>query len=323
MMIRLIVQAVLALSLVEFIPVDGANFEQAARLPTSALRSSVAIAWQAAMAAEPGLPSADDRYPTKVDPDSLGVVTTAQSVLVLDRLTGLPLYQKNADAVRPIGSISKLMTAMVFLESAPNLQGPASILSEDYRDGGRLYLNLNDPVTVGGILKASLVGSDNSATITLVRLSGQSLEDFVARMNARATELGMTNTVFRDPTGLSAENTSTARDISRLLNAALAVSEIQSTVTMSEVSITQGSGLTVKIPSTDDLLQSFINQPPYQMLGGKTGYLPEAGYCISVGLAHEDEGEVLIVVLGSESKVSRVQEVKGLAEWAYRVFDWK
>ena len=76
------------------------------------------------------------------------------------------------------------------------------------------------------------------------------------------------------------------------------------------------------IPSTDELLTSFINQPPFAMLGGKTGYLPEAGYGIGVGVRHDGDGDVFIVLLGSDTKDTRVQEVKGLASWVYRVFEW-
>lgn len=319
MLIRAMLQAVLTVGLVQFVPVDGALLERFAHLPTATEYPASLVMTQLASV---HLPIAAERAPKRVDDQSLGVVTTAKSVLVLDRQSGSTLYQKNADEVRPIGSISKLMTALVFLETRPQLDASASVINDDYREGGRVYLAFNDPVSVGDLLHASLIGSDNTATMSLTRLSGFSETDFVAKMNAKAVELGMTSTTYHDPTGLSAQNTSTARDIVQLLSAVQDVPEIAETIIISQVTITQGSGRSATIESTDELLTSFVNQPPFTMLGGKTGYLPEAGYCIGVGVRHEGAGDVFIVLLGSENKYTRVQEVKGLADWVYRVYAW-
>lgn len=321
MLFRGLLQTILTLSLVQLVPVNGAAFERAAKLPTAESR---AVLLEAATLAgqHVSLPLSEERAPSRVDSDSLGVVTSARSVLVVDRETGLTLYAKNPDEVRPVGSISKLMTALIFLQKAPDLGAAASVFGEDYRPGGRVYLAANDPVTAADLLRASLVGSDNTATMSLVRISGMSEADFVSQMNARAAELGMVATVFHDPTGLSPRNVSSAGDIVRLLEAVQSQPEIAATIIMPEVTITQGSGRAVIIPSTDELLTSFINQPPFAMLGGKTGYLPEAGYGIGVGVRHEGDGDVFIVLLGSDTKDTRVQEVKGLASWVYRVFEW-
>lgn len=321
MLLRGLIQTILTLSLTQLVPVDGAILERAARLPTAESRSALLEAATLA-GRQVSLPLSDQRAPSRVEEGSVGVVTSAKSVLVVDRQTGLTLYAKNPDEVRPVGSISKLMTALVFLQDAPDLGAAASVLNEDYRPGGRVYLAANDPVTVADLLHASLVGSDNTATMSLVRISRMSEVDFVSQMNTRAAELGMMATVFHDPTGLSPRNVSSARDIIRLLEEVQAEADIASTIVLPEVIITQGSGRAVTIPSTDELLTSFINQPPFAMLGGKTGYLPEAGYGIGVGVRHDGDGDVFIVLLGSDTKDTRVQEVKGLASWVYRVFEW-
>lgn len=319
MFLRAMMQAVLAIGLIQFVPVDGAVLEQSAQLPTAAAYPASGVLGRLVSAS---LPTAPDRIPKRLDDSSMGVVTSARSVLVTDRTSGAALYEKNADEVRPIGSISKLMTALVFLETQPNLNGPGSVVDEDYREGGRVYLAANDPITVRDLLHASLIGSDNTATMSLARISGFSETDFVAKMNAKAQALGMAHTIFRDPTGLSVNNVSTARDLVALLSAVQEVSGIADTIVMSQVTITQASGRVVTIESTDELLTSFINQPPFTMLGGKTGYLPEAGYCIGVGVRREGSGDVFIVLLGSDTKYTRVQEAKGLADWVYRVFSW-
>lgn len=323
MFARLLVQAILTLTVIEMVPMDASTLERSAKLPTAAPRSSIMTALQLASYEDPALPQAGSRGPVKTDEQSLGIVTTAQSVYVIDRETGSVLFQKNPDATRPIGSITKLMTALVFLDGHPNLDTAAVVIEDDYRAGGRSYLAYNDPVTGRDLLQAGLVGSDNTAITALVRLSGKTQEVFVEEMNVRTEALGMHATRFVDPTGLSADNISTAMDITRLLDAALREPEIHATTTMPEAVITQESGRTVTIPSTDELLNSFVNEAPYDVLGGKTGYLPQAGYCMAVGVDHEGAGEVLVVLLGSESKISRVQEIKGLAAWVYRVFSWE
>ena len=100
------------------------------------------------------------------------------------------LFEKNTGEVRPVGSLTKLLSAAVFLETHPDLDAPASVLKEDLRSGGRDHLYVDDEVRVRDLLSASLVGSDNPSTVALLRLSGLSPEAFVERMNAMAGEEG-------------------------------------------------------------------------------------------------------------------------------------
>jgi D-alanyl-D-alanine carboxypeptidase/D-alanyl-D-alanine endopeptidase (penicillin-binding protein 7) len=312
----------LTTTLLQAVPTDGKTLETLAGLPTSDARSALTIALQTVRAAT-RFPVASDIAPTQIDEMSLGIVTSAQSVLVFDRASGKVLFEKDPSAVRAIGSITKLMTALVFLETSPVLAAQAALEEMDVREGGKLYLTLNDAVTIEDILSASLIGSDNSATMALVRLSGMDEVSFVARMNALAGELEMIDTQFEEPTGLSPHNRSTAYDLTHLLSRALSDERIRTMTTTPQVSITQASGRVAIIDSTDALLETFVNQDPFTMLGGKTGYLPEAGYCIALGVQKAGEGEVFVVLLGSDSSTTRVQEVKGLVDWVYRVWDWE
>jgi len=230
--------------------------------------------------------------------------------------------KKNANEIRSIGSITKLMTAYVSLRSGLDLDDLAAVSDEDLREGGHLYLYLNDQVTVHDILHASLVGSDNSATIALARLTGLSSEQFVEQMNTVAREIGLTNTTFADPTGLSAKNRSTTRDIAKLLEVVLQNSEIQNATRQSTSYFTSVAGTEYAVPNTNELLDSFINQNPYQIVGGKTGYLPEAAYCLAVQVQEDSGHDIFVVVLGSASKEDRFREVKGLTQWAYDTYDW-
>lgn len=322
MIIRLITQFALATTLLQLYPADAGVVERYATLPVSEMRQPGAREARSFLAR--GFPVSPDaeRAPRKVDPTSVGVVTSAVSAAVVDRATGQVLFAKNADEPRSIGSITKLMTAYVYLRGNPDLSAPAAIAPEDVRAGGIQHISVGDAVTAGDLLRASLVGSDNSATASLVRLSGMSEGDFVGRMNEVAAEIGMRATTFQDPTGLSAENRSVVADVARLVDRASEVSAIRDAAQMASVSFVGASGRGYAIPATDELLNSFLNEPPFKIVGGKTGYLPEAGYCLGSLVSENGGHELLVVVLGSETIAGRFQDVKALAAWAYQTFEW-
>lgn len=322
MIARLITQLILTTTLLSALPHDGASLEAAAGLPVPGERSAETIALQMVNSGY-GFPNVSLNGPTKIDLLSLGIVTSAQSVLVMDIESGAVLYEKNPTADRAIGSITKLMTALVFLGRSVDLTAQVVIEEVDVREGGRLYLAINDPVALGDVLKASLIGSDNSATVALARLSGLDERSFVEAMNKKAAALGMTHTVFTDPTGLSSTNRSTTYDLVKLVDAAMRNAQIQALTTTAQTTVRQASGRTVTIDSTDNLLKTFVNELPFRVLAGKTGYLPEAGYGIALAAEKVGEGSVFIVLLGSDSITARIQEVKGLVDWTYRVWDWE
>ncbi len=272
--------------------------------------------------AEPIGQTGNFKEPVKADMTSAGVVTSAVSAIVVDRVSGAVLFEKNSETSRSIGSITKLMTAYVFLETKPDLSSPAFLIAEDVRLGGAQHMRIDDPLTVRDLFLASLVGSDNTATAALVRLSGMPMGDFVARMNELAAEFGLWGTMFVDPAGLSVENRSIAPDVARLLDRVLENEEIRSATELQEVSIISGSGRTYRVESTNELLLGFLNKPPYKIVGGKTGFLPEAGYCFGAVVSREGAGEILVVVLGSESKYGRFQDAKALAAWAFKAYRW-
>jgi len=316
------VQLMLATTLLQLYPSDAGMIERYATLPAAEVRQSGA--YDALALLHRRLPSAPDanRAPTKVDSTSVGVVTSAVSAVVVDRATGFVLYEKNGEEPRSIGSITKLMTAFVFLRGNPDLTSPAAIAASDVRAGGVQHISVGDVVTIGDLLRASLVGSDNSATVSLMRLSGMSEGDFVGRMNEVAAEIGMRATTFYDPTGLSPENRSIAPDVVRLIDEAMKVDAIREATQLFAVTFQGSSGRMYSIRTTDDLLHSFLNQSPYKIIGGKTGFLPEAGYCLGSLVSENDVHEIIVVVLGSETITGRFQDVKALAAWAYKAFQW-
>jgi len=315
-------QLMLATTLLQLYPADAGVIERYATLPMAETRQP--SVYDALALMNRRLPEAPDasRTPRKIDPTSIGVVTSAVSAIVVDRATGAILFEKNGAESRSIGSISKLMTAYVFLSGNPDLSSPASVQSEDVRVGGVQHVSIGDVVTVGDLLRASLVGSDNTSTAALVRLSGMSDGDFVGRMNEVAAEIGMRNTTFIDPTGLSSDNRSVASDVVRLIDEALKVDAIREATEQPSVSFLGSSGRTYSVHTTDDLLDSYLNRDPYRIVGGKTGYLPEAGYCLGSLVSKDGTHEIVVVVLGSETITGRFQDVKALAAWTYKVFEW-
>ena len=82
------------------------------------------------------------------------------------------------------------------------------------------------------------------------------------------------------------------------------------------------SGRDYAVPNTNELLIGFINQDPYQIIGGKTGYLPEAGYCLAIQVQEDHGRDIYVIVLGSDTKEDRFREVKGLTQWAYDTYNW-
>lgn len=323
MIFRLIAQIMLSTVFLHLLPYDGEVMEKLATDAQDFDRTLFAVE-ESLNSDEPHLPEALSvpAPPVRVHPTSVGVVTTAVSAFVLDRATRTPLFEKNIDEPRSIGSITKLMTAYIFLETNPNLDALVTIDVKDVRLGGTQHLTVGDPVTIRDLLKASLVGSDNSATAALARLSSMNEGDFVARMNEAAAEIGMERTTFADTTGLSQDNRSIVSDLALMLDHILQNETIRTITQQPFITIASTSGALYTVESTDDLLHSFLNQPPYAIVGGKTGYLPEAGYCLGTIFSEDGGHEIIVVVLGSETDQSRFQDVKSLAAWTYKVYDW-
>ncbi len=322
MIVSALAHLIFATTILQIVPIDASDVENRVLSTQSFVPVSV---YNASSFSTARLPMARnvDQAPTKRKINSIGVVTTAVSALVLDRQTHTVLFQKNINEPRSIGSITKLMTALVVLESGIDLQQRVTLLAEDLRFGGVQHLSINDTYTVQDLLYASLVSSDNTATAALARLSRLSMGDFVARMNEEAAEIGMEYTQFVDPTGLSAKNQSVVYDIARLLDEVAQNAWIRTMTQTSTVFITGGSGRVYELNNTDELLSSFVNQPPFKIEAAKTGFLPEAGYCLGTLFSNEGGREIIVVVLGSNSDAGRFQDVKALAAWAYETYQWE
>lgn len=244
------------------------------------------------------------------------VMVMADKAAVLSQDGRYLLFDKKADKPQPIASITKLMTALVFIDSNPDWNATYKITPADNIEGGKLNLFLGDTLNLKDLFLTSLIASDNGATIALVHATGLSEDEFVALMNKKAKDLGLSQTSFKDPIGLSDHNVSTAREVALLARAALNNPEISAAVKMSEYRFQTLEGRDKFIESTDYLLfDSATNE--LAPLGGKTGYTDSAGYCF-VGRFQGPNGEELIAsVLNSQGKNERFKESKKIINWVF------
>jgi len=268
----------------------------------------------------PKLPIAREAYPTKTDTKSLGPDITATSAISIDFETGLTLWQKNPNTVQPIASLSKLMTALVLMDLGIDWTQRVEVNGADNStEGARLRIPNNTKVSLEDLLRAVLVGSANNATMSLVTASGLSEIDFVALMNQKAVDLDLENTFFDEPTGLSAKNVSTVNDYAKVISAAFKNDKIRKTTLQASHQMETDSGQFVKIYNTNKL----INNTFLKITGTKTGFTPEAGYCLTL-LTHDDvkDASVLTLVLGSYTDKDRQIDSEILQSWTYNNYTW-
>ena len=253
--------------------------------------------------------------------ESLGVKTTATHIYVVDQTSNTALYGVRENEQVPLASITKLMTARVF--RSLNVDWNKVVTMNNVTpDEGIAYFKNGDQVTVRDLWKTMLVGSSNTAALTLGKATGLSISDFVAEMNANAAGLGMKNTHFVEPTGLDEKNVSTASDIALLARADFSDMEIANTVSIPYFDLVKIVGAPKRVVSTDKLLGSFIARAPYKMLGGKTGFINESGYNIVIAVTRTDAAPITVVVLGAASNDLRFQEAKSVAYWSFENYIW-
>ncbi|MBL7058171.1 D-alanyl-D-alanine carboxypeptidase [Patescibacteria group bacterium] len=246
----------------------------------------------------------------------------ATSGLIMDIKTKDTLYGKMIDEKFPIASITKLMTALVFLEQNPRFTDIYKVGRGDRRNGGKIFLYTGDEVKVSDLFNLALVPSANTATIAMLSSVGVSESDFVVKMNNKASELGLTNTFFKDATGLSELNVSTARDLAKLVAIAMANDKIEQAVRQDKYVFATVNNQKRTALSTDDLLTTF-NDERIKLLGGKTGYTGFAKYCFVSKFSDQFGNMVVSVVLGAQEKEDRFLETEKMVKWVYNNYQWE
>ncbi|RLA56238.1 MAG: D-alanyl-D-alanine endopeptidase [Gammaproteobacteria bacterium] len=234
------------------------------------------------------------------------------SAIVLDA-SGNIIYGKDVNTVRPIASITKLMTAMVVLDAGLDLEEKITITKED-RDlirltGSRLQYGATLPRHE--LILLALMSSENRAATALGRNYPGGMDNFIAHMNKKARALGMSNSRFADPAGLRVENVSTASDLARMLNAAEAYPLItqSTTTTRREVRPYSRRG-----PLTYGNTNRLLKNKNWDIELSKTGYINEAGRCLVMQANIEGE-DISIVLLNSFGKLTPFGDSNRLRKW--------
>lgn len=262
-----------------------------------------------------------ENYPVK-KADYSEIKMTGCAGSIIDAGTSRMLFGNRDDERRPIASITKLATALVFLDLNSDWEKIYEIQADDIVSGGHIILYRGDKIKVKDLFFLSLVGSDNVAANALARSTGISREEFVGKMNRKMQELGLAKTEFVDPVGLGNGNVSTAFEVAKLAEIAFRNADIANATLNRQYNCSTIGGRKIRVASTDRLL-NYFPQNDIQILGGKTGYTMAAGYCFVGKFSNKDGREIMSVILGNESTKGRFEETSRLVEWAYKNFVWQ
>ena len=261
---------------------------------------------------EPARPSYGQVYGLHAADDPLDLKSSV--ALVIDQETQQVLFSKNPQAVLPIASITKLMTALVVTEAALPLDEVLMISQDDVdtEKGSRSRLMVGTQLSRGEMLLLALMSSENRAAHALGRNYPGDMKAFVEAMNGKAHALGMSGTRYVEPTGLSSGNQSTANDLARLVNAAYSHQIIRELSVSPEAQVDVGNRM-VQFRSTNGL----VRNPAWDIGLQKTGYISEAGRCL-VMQAEMAGRKLIMVLLDSAGKYSRIGDAERIRKWLDR-----
>ena len=242
---------------------------------------------------------------------------SSSAALVVDQISGEVLFEKNPNTVLPIASITKLMTALVVAEADLPMDEMLTITQEDadLEKGVKSRLAVGTRLTRGEFMHLALMSSENRAAHLLGRNYPGGLDAFVAAMNIKAKHLGMTDSRFVEPTGLSASNVSSPRDLVRLVEESHRVEEIR------EYSTARKLNIRVRGRDTQFINTNALARGDQWDLGvSKTGFIREAGRCL-VMQAEVDRRPVIMIMLDASGKEQRLRDAERLRRWIIQQAD--
>ena len=242
-----------------------------------------------------------------------------RAAILVDQATGTVLYEKNADQPMPIASITKVMTLLLTFEAVHagkfSLSSPVPVSAHAAGMGGsQIWLEPGEQFTLDEMLRAICVSSANDAAVAVAELVGGSEGAFVALMNAKAAELGMSGTTFKNACGLDTEgHLSTARDVAVMSRAIL--TECPEVLHYSGIWTDTLRGGETMLVNTNKLLRRYDG-----ITGLKTGTTGGAGVCISAS-ASRDGLDLIAVVLGSNSSAERFEAATALLDYGFASYE--
>ena len=235
------------------------------------------------------------------------------SALLVDMQTGQPLYSSNPDVVAPIASVTKLMTAMVTLDAKQPMDEMLTVKIDDVPEMRGVYsrVRLGSEISRHDMLLLALMSSENRAATSLAEHYPGGVKAFVAAMNAKARALGMTNTHYTEPTGLSLNNVSTARDLVKLLQATRNYPLIGQLSTTQEKTVAfRKPNYTLGFHNTNHLVGKSDWNTPFT----KTGFTNAAGHCLVMRTVMNNR-PVAFVVLDAFGKYTHMADANRLRKW--------
>jgi D-alanyl-D-alanine endopeptidase (penicillin-binding protein 7) len=238
----------------------------------------------------------------------------SQAVLVMDRDDSSIIYSQKADLVAPIASITKLMTALVILDGKQSLDEVITVTDADRIRGRGAFsrIAIGAKIKRGDLLRLALMSSENRAAHVLGRSYPGGYGVFVRTMNLKAQALGMKQSRFVDPAGLSSDNVASSRDLAKLIIAASRSPVIRDYSTTTRYAVPIGKKL-LEFHNTNVL----VRDPNWDIAVQKTGYISEAGQCL-VLQARISGRDVVIVLLNSFGKYTRVADARRIRQWMER-----
>ncbi len=258
-------------------------------------------------------------FPQRRATESFGPLIKSREAIVIDNQSGKVLFAKKAYQAQPIASLTKLITAMVFLDQQPDLKHWVEIKDDDRLDGGRALLQPGEEFRAGDLLEATLVGSLNNGAKALSAATDLSPHEFVAAMNRKARELGIKQAAFVEPSGLSPDNRLSAYGVALALKAALKYPLIKRALSSEKWTLISRTGRIHIISSTNKLLGGYLD-----IVGGKTGYIDEAGFCLAnLVRSRQVPAGIVVVILGAPNQTARFEENKFLSQWVFDNWRWK
>jgi len=235
----------------------------------------------------------------------------AEAAIIYNPETGEILWENHSKEQRSIASITKVMTALVFLDSGAPLNQMVTVQRSDVSRASTTYLRNGFTLTAEDLLNLLLVGSDNAAARALARISPMGYDGFIESMNLRARQLGLESTTYADPSGLMAENLSSAYDQARLIAFAAADERLGAIMRKTSYSTQVGKRM-ITANSTNQIVRT----GDIDVVGGKTGFINRSGYCLATLLRLPSTGQqVAVVVLGAKTNASRFWETRHLFNW--------
>jgi D-alanyl-D-alanine endopeptidase (penicillin-binding protein 7) len=238
----------------------------------------------------------------------------AAAAIVFDPQTNAVLWEQNAHEKRSIASLTKIMTGLTFVADEPDLSQVVAVTAADMRAASTTHVRTGDRISYRDLLHLTLIASDNAAARVLARTSEGGTVAFVRRMNDMAVNLGLTSSAFADPSGLDARNVASAYDLSHLIAFAGADSTLGPILRTQDFQA-RTTKRVISIHSTNKLLGDTALGNGVDVVGGKTGFISKAGYCLATLLRVPQGPQVAVVVLGATNSTIRFWEARHLFNW--------